>query len=231
MKYILAAVAVVAFECLAVVGFANANEPADDSFMTWRKEIALIIDTIERQHLSHKLIDKHLSEQWFTRFIHELDPRRLIFLKSDIKSMSRYQETHGSLARSSEISHLSEIHRIYRERLKVTMTMAVSSASIDHNFLPTESVERTFVGHAETDDELRERWRKIVKLDFLNDRIAGIPPKSTKLRIEQWARDRQDQAIDVEHFIETYLNSLARTYDPHSEYYSPSSIEEFIIRQ
>ena len=81
------------------------------------------------------------------------------------------------------------------------------------------------------DAEARDLWRKRVKNDWLRLRLAGKDDKAIRDTLEKrydnyLARASRNKADDV---FQIFMNSFAETYDPHTEYFSPRTSENFNI--
>ena len=79
--------------------------------------------------------------------------------------------------------------------------------------------------------ELDDLWRKRVKDEVLRQKIAGKDSKQiqdtlTKRYKNQLARLDQTRAEDI---FQAYINTFAMSYDPHTNYLSPDSAENFDI--
>jgi carboxyl-terminal processing protease len=92
-------------------------------------------------------------------------------------------------------------------------------------------VDRKDAPWAKNEAELDDLWRKRVKDEVLRLKIAGKDPAKiqetlTKRYKNQLARVGQTRSEDV---FQAYLNTFAMSYDPHTNYLSPDSAENFDI--
>src|SRR6185295_16190913 len=71
--------------------------------------------------------------------------------------------------------------------------------------------------------EADELWRLRIKLELLQGRLNKDKPEDT-IKVISKRYDRLVKAMGKfsnEEVLQTYLSSLARSYDPHSEYMGP----------
>ena len=79
--------------------------------------------------------------------------------------------------------------------------------------------------------EASELWRKQIKYDLLLQKAADteIEEARKKLhrRYDTYAENRKQ--MDGNELLEIYLNALTSSYDPHTSYLSPTTLENFVI--
>ncbi len=80
---------------------------------------------------------------------------------------------------------------------------------------------------AEADDLWRKRIEAELLQETLNVHAVDAPVKIVNRREDQLLRNVEE--MDDESIVSGFLGSLSRTYDPHTEYMSPSELESFEI--
>src|SRR5262249_25845374 len=87
--------------------------------------------------------------------------------------------------------------------------------------------------YAATADDLRERWRKRIKLDLLSHRVGEKPLPDAEARDKVRARYqsllRNRKQVDNADLLEMYFSNLAASIDPHTTYMSPATLADFAI--
>jgi len=82
--------------------------------------------------------------------------------------------------------------------------------------------------------EAKDRWRKLLKYDLLvlktdkDEKAKKDEPKARLSRRYHSFAKRMHQT-DADELLEMYLTSITSSYDPHTTYMSPSSLENFKI--
>jgi carboxyl-terminal processing protease len=84
---------------------------------------------------------------------------------------------------------------------------------------------------AKTPEEARERWRQRVKFDLLKETADDVPMDKAveKLRKRYKSTHNLWNQTDDEDLLERYLSAMTTSFDPHSSYMSPSTLDNFNI--
>ena len=95
----------------------------------------------------------------------------------------------------------------------------------------TVEINRQNAPWPKNQEEADRIWQDRIEAELLKEELAELklrPPQETVTRrYEQVLRNvREMEEDDV---VKTFLSALAQTYDPHSEYLSPSDLENFQI--
>jgi carboxyl-terminal processing protease len=120
--------------------------------------------------------------------------------------------------------------------MKERMSFVEEFVNVPHDFTVDEFISTDYdnLDFARTLDEIRERWRKKVKFDLLQQRLEKkpLPEAEQKERILKRYRALMDawSRTDSDEVLELYLNALTTSFDPHSDYMSPSTLEDFNIQ-
>ena len=104
----------------------------------------------------------------------------------------------------------------------------------EHDFLVDEEmvIDPDMIPWAQSEADIKERWRKRIKYDIVSLKIDDIPMPEIRDRLHRRYRGVQramDQTEDHE-ILEAYLSALTHAFDPHSSYMSPETVEDFEIQ-
>lgn len=196
-------------------------------------ETELINTIISRYHYNKFTLNDSLSEVIFNRYINSLDRNRSYFLDSDIKEFEIYKDRIDDLLLKGEVEPAYEIFKIYRERAseRIEYVTAILKQGFDFTIEEYYEPDREEAEWPKTDEEANEIWRKKIKNDALNLKLAGkkwdsVVETLTK-RYESYRRAiNQYNSEDV---LQLFLNSYTETVDPHTNYLSPNTSENFKI--
>ena len=77
----------------------------------------------------------------------------------------------------------------------------------------------------------QERWRKRVKFDLLKETADDVPMDEAveKLRKRYNSIRKSWSQTDNDELLERYLSAMTTGFDPHSDYMSPSTLDNFNI--
>ena len=206
------------------------------------------------QHFSHKALDDDLSQAAFDLYLRVLDPRKRFFLKEDIKQFEAFRLKIDDELRRGLIV-LPDTGAIFLNE-RVAAVQGIVDLVMDAGFDPDHEdyLEGDWekLEYAENFAELKERWRRILKLQVINNYLDLLEKQPSqgdnapgdeqvfdkKLWTESIAkvRDRNHrylkrlvQATRQEHY-NRYFDAVARAFDPHTSYMAPVSKEDFDIQ-
>ena len=208
----------------------GAIAPGDRERMIARQVGNLLQDA----HYSRIRIDDALSPRVMDKFLEAMDGQRAYFLASDIEEFAPLRMRFDDMIRTGDIEPAYAMFARYQQRNRERVQHALELLDTEPDFTVRESFEfdREGAPWATTSAELDEIWRKRVKNDALSLVLAG----KTWTEARETLRTRYDRVlkrvdqIKPEEVFETYLNSYARAFDPHSNYFSPRNSEEYKIQ-
>lgn len=225
----------------ASLTLALAKSDATPKPLTWTPVLGNtaeeIVDKLESRHYQKQLLDDALSAQLLDAYLKTLDPTRMFLLQSDIDSFARYRATLDDTLHKGDLEPGFVIFRRFQERVtqrldKILSTLPANLAAMD--FTKTEFLDMGRDKNPtwpKTQAEADELWRLHLKNTVLSLKLAGKKPEDIGKLLEkryrnQLARTRQYSADDV---FQSYMNALAGLYDPHTNYFSPRTSENFNI--
>lgn len=195
-----------------------------------------VVELLKRHHYSKPPLDDKRSEIIYQSYLKLLDPARSYFLASDIAEFDKWRFQFDDFLKSGDLAPGFTIYKRYLDRIKSRLDFALAQLNkgvdkIDLNTQETLLVDRKDAPWAKNEAELDDLWRKRVKDEVLRLKIAGKDPAKiqetlTKRYKNQLARLGQTRSEDV---FQAYLNTFAMSYDPHTNYLSPDSAENFDI--
>ena len=195
-----------------------------------------IVDALASRHYVPTVLDDELSSKIFDAYISDLDPSRSYFQKSDIDEFEAYRFQMDNALRRGNLNPAFEIFNRYHVRVinRFESIIALLNNGVEQfDFNKTEEllVDREKTPWAEDQAQLDELWRKRVKDAVLNLKMTDKEPeKMQELLLKRFnnrlTRSRQTNSEDV---YQLYMNSFTKTYDPHTQYFSPRTSENFNI--
>ncbi|MGD9855722.1 MAG: carboxy terminal-processing peptidase [Planctomycetaceae bacterium] len=199
------------------------------------QEIAsLVAKIVPRFHINRVTIDDAVSEQLFKRYFHDLDPLKLYFLQSDLDAFAGMRTSLDDSVKAGNVDFADQVFDTFRKRLSERVALANELIDQDFDFTIDESIliDADELPWATDDAEIHERWRKRVKYDVLQLKLAGESIEEARERLHKRYRTiklhyDQMERIDI---LELYLTTLTNCFDPHSSYMSPDTVEDFTIQ-
>ena len=206
----------------------SAKSPAD------QETAKLVATMISKFHISQKPVDDRISAMLLSRYVKELDPQKLYFVKADIDKLADYREQLDDLLKAGKVDFGYEVFALYLKRLDERVAVAHKLIDAPHDFAIDESmaVDGDQMPWATDAKEANDRWRKRIKYDLLMLKLD----KKTDEEARKQLHRRYDTVKNYAHattddeVLEMYLTSLAHCFDPHSTYMSPQTVEDFKIQ-
>ena len=195
-----------------------------------------VVELLKRHHYNKPPLDDARSAQIFDDYLKALDPARSYFTAGDIAAFEDWRYRFDDFLKSGELQPAFVIYKRQLERAqeRLEFALALLEQGVDKlDFTQDESLEtnREKAPWAADGKALDDLWRKRVKDEVLRLKLAGKEPKAiqellVKRYKNQLARLAQTRGEDI---FQAYLNAFTQTYDPHTNYLSPESAENFDI--
>ncbi len=196
------------------------------------EEAKLITQILDTYHYKRIKLDDSLSSVILDEYLDVLDNNHSYFLQSDIASFDKYRYEIDDMLRDGDVQFAFDIYNFFSERFAdrvqyVNDTLLTSS--FDYTLEENYNVDRSDEPFPASKEELNDLWRKIVKSQALNLKLSGKEPDEVndviKKRYERFAKAiNQYKSEDV---FEIFMNSVAETFDPHTNYFSPRTSDRF----
>ncbi|HUN27574.1 MAG TPA: carboxy terminal-processing peptidase [Steroidobacteraceae bacterium] len=189
---------------------------------------------LEETHYSRRTIDDKMSSQIYDRYLEFLDGQHSYFLASDIAEFERYRYSFDDMIHTGDIDPAFAIFARFQQRNRERMRYALSLLGTEPNLNTEEAFQfdRTHSSWPADEAAMNDLWRKRVDNDVLSLMLTGKPWKDVaevlRKRYEHVLK-RLDQ-VSSEDVFEELMNAYARTFDPHSSFFSPRDSEEYRIQ-
>jgi len=187
-----------------------------------------------KMHFSYHDFDEELGRRTLDNLIKAWDPGKVYFLKSDVKDFEdKYSHKLHEMVMDSDCRAVDDVTKTYAKRFGERQKVINDWIDAKHDFKLDESmlIDRKKLDYASTTEEISERWRERVKFQLiqLKATLKDVDKAREKLhkRYQLAAKRQNDLTSDDMYTI--FLNAFSSALDPHSEYLSPESLEDFRI--
>ncbi|MBT8381515.1 MAG: carboxy terminal-processing peptidase [Ignavibacteriaceae bacterium] len=242
MKIILALTVVVVAANFLIADFSNDDIKAVNKSDTlkilepknhYKIENQLITTILSRYHYKKVSIDDSLSTLLFEKYLQALDFSRLYFLKSDIVEFEKYRNTLDDHLLDGDIEPFYEIFNLYAVRMDERLIYLDTMLAREFDYTTVDSVKlsRENAVWAEDNFQMNELWRKRLKSDALNLKLNGKDWDEIVTNLSN-RYDNYKRLLDQynsEDVFQLAMNSYASCLDPHTNYLSPITSENFQI--
>tara|TARA_B100000809_G_scaffold124936_3_gene123182 strand:- start:15932 stop:18055 length:2124 start_codon:yes stop_codon:yes gene_type:complete len=193
-----------------------------------------IVDQIRHNHFIKKPLDDSASSEIFDKYVNTLDPGHAYLLQTDLDALNKYRYRldealkHGDLKPAFAIYNTFQVRLLNRlDALIAGLEDGVEKFNFDAD--ETLQIDREAAPWSESEAANDALWERRVKASILsmklNERDLGdiqdVLLKRYRNRLKQARQTRSEDAFQL------YINAFASTYDPHTQYLSPRSSENF----
>ena len=223
----------------------SSDEPNKDRLL-----IDLVSYVLDRLHYNPKIINDDFSLKVFDDFIDAVDSQKRFFLESDIQILSEYKLLIDDQINSSDITFFNVTFDILKKRISEVEGFyeAILNQPFDFNVDEEINLDYENLSYASNIDELRNLWRKRLKLSTLDAFASKKEINEDKIDQEE-NQLKSDEEIEKESrssikenlkdffqfnselertdWFSLYLNSIVTQYDPHTTYLAPEAKEVF----
>ena len=223
----------------------SSDEPNKDRLL-----IDLVSYVLDKLHYNPKIINDDFSLKVFDDFIDAVDSQKRFFLESDIQILSEYKLLIDDQINSSDITFFNVTFDILKKRISEVEGFydAILNQPFDFNVDEEINLDYENLSYASNIDELRNLWRKRLKLSTLDAFASKKEINEDKIDQEE-IQLKSDEEIEKESrssikenlkdffqfnselertdWFSLYLNSIVTQYDPHTTYLAPEAKEVF----
>lgn len=214
----------------------------------------VIIQSLNSGHYSTNPLNDEFSEKTYDLYLERMDYSKRFLLAQDVDLLNKYRTKIDNEIQNKSYDFFKLSNNILEGRINESRKFYKNILSKPFDFSVKETVETDpeKLDFAASKDELKERWRKILKRATLARVVNMLETQETALadndetveiksfeEIEKEAREkvlkshddwfrRLDQ-LDENDRLSTYINAIANIFDPHTGYFPPKDKENFDI--
>ncbi|MFM8735128.1 MAG: carboxy terminal-processing peptidase [Pirellulales bacterium] len=188
---------------------------------------------LEREHFLRRPIDDEMARRWFDAFLESLDPMKIYFLRGDVDGFMQKRDSLDDLVKRGDVTFAYEVLDRFLQRVDQRLPLIEKLIAMPHDFTKPESIviDRDDTTWARTEAEAEDLWRRRIKYDLLVQKMEKTPPEEAKDKLLRRYRSlaKRWHQMTADELLETYLTSLTSSFDPHTSYMSPGTLENFEI--
>ena len=194
-------------------------------------------DMLPRYHVLQQPMNDETSRRAWTNLVTFYDFDHSVFLKSDLDRLAEHETTIDDELRRADPTFGFTVYTLYVVRLHERVDFAtnlLTRGGWEFNSNETYRIRRKDAPWPATRADAEEHWRKRIKNEVLVARVNHDLDKSTNaldVATDLIKKYRQYVTVltepDEEAVLQHYLSAVCRAYDPHTDYMSPASKEDF----
>ncbi len=203
--------------------------PTADQSTTSKLVYGLLSDS--RYAYRPRALDDALSQEIFKRYLDSLDGGKQYFTAADMEAFAPYRTQLDDAIRSGELAPAYDIFGVYRQRVDERIAHARGLLKQDFDFTGDQRWEydREDAPWPKDSAELDEVWKKSVMNDWLRLKLAGKAPAEIRKTLDKryLTYKRSVDELKSEDVFQTFLNGYSSAIDPHTDYFTPKTAENF----
>ncbi|MFA4867285.1 MAG: carboxy terminal-processing peptidase [Pedobacter sp.] len=190
-----------------------------------------IVTLIENYNYKKIKVNDSISSLVLDKYIKELDPYKNYFLASDIKEFEKFRFTLDDDFRIGDLNAPFYIFNVYLKRYNEFLSFASTEIKAKQNYNSNDTYvfDREKMPWAKSKTELDNLWKKRVKYDLVNLKIAGTADaKNIETLTKRYgALQTQTSKLNSQDVFQTVMDAFTETIDPHTNYFNPSNAQQF----
>ena len=205
---------------------------------------------LQNSHFARLPFNAELSQRFLDDYLKDLDSQRLYFTQEDVDALKTKfgNELHTLLLHGNSIPAASEIYRLFEKRVEERVEFTeklLKGPEFDFSITETTMLSRKDAAWPKNDKEASDLWRLQIKEAILGETLRRelltklakeqnksdpgsqdrSPNEKVSLRYKRFLNSVKD--VDEEEIANYFLSSIARAYDPHTDYMSFREMNRF----
>jgi len=177
-------------------------------------------------------LDDALSADMYTRYLEALDGGKQFFTAQDIAKFDAYKLKLDDAIKSGSLEPAYGIFATYKQRFDARVAYARALLKQDiFQFSGSDRFEydREDAPWVADDAALDALWKQTVRNDWLRLKLAGKKPEDIRKTLDKRYANMSKGVAELkgEDVFQTFVNSYANAIDPHTDYFTPKSADNF----
>ncbi|MBL7544195.1 MAG: carboxy terminal-processing peptidase [Bdellovibrionaceae bacterium] len=213
---------------IGAISFAKKDNGLECRYLT------MIEDGFLRYHVKYTKRDKELENQVIDQHLKKLDPSKIYFTQDDADKVKDWMKGLFDRTKKNDCEFLVEAQNLLVKRIQERAEFAKKFLGKDYKF--DDKTEFSFdpdqKKYPKTADEANDFLKKYIHFQVSNYMATDMKLEEAKDRVKK----NYDLAIkrlndtSVDDLYSGYLDSFARSLDPHSSFFSKDVLSDFQIQ-
>ena len=195
-----------------------------------------ILEQLRHAHFLEKKIDDDLSSHIFDNYLDTLDSARSYFTAADVATFDSYRYKLDDALKRGNLRPAFEMFNLFQDRVveRLEYMLEALNKPLDDTLFEAKDallIDREEAPWAKDEKALDALWNQRLRAAALSMKLSGKPldeiqellTKRYKNRLKQTKQTKAEDAFAL------YINSFASIYDPHTQYFSPRTSQNFNI--
>lgn len=206
------------------------NAPTADQATAAKLVYGVLSDS--RYAYRPRALDDTLSADMHKRYLESLDAGKQYFTAQDIAKFDAYKTKLDDAIRGGDLSPAYAIFATFKQRVDERVNYARALLKQDiFTFEGSDRFEydREKAPWAADTAALDALWKQSVRNDWLRLKLAGKKPEDIRKTLDKRYQNlaKGFSELKSEDVFQTFVNSYANAIDPHTDYFTPKSADNF----
>lgn len=202
------------------------------------KEVANILESYSYKKVP---MSDSLSSIVYDNLLKAMDQGKVYLLKEDVEEMEKFRNHISQDFKNGDLSAPFYMFNLYTKRYMESMNYALEELDNEVEFESDEyyTSNREKLDWFDSKEELKEQWRKRVKYDLLNLKLASAADVDSTTEGEEKKDPRevlrkryknlisQAKKTNANDAFQVIMATFTDAVDPHTTYYNPSFAQAF----
>ena len=203
--------------------------PTANQATTSRLVYGLLSDS--RYAYRPRALDDALSQEVHTRYLEALDPGKMFFTAQDVAAFDGYRTRLDDAIKAGDLAPAWTMFARFRQRAeeRIAHARGLLKGGFDFSGQDSFAFDREDAPWAADTAALNALWKQSVKNDWLRLKLAGKQPDEIRKTLDKRYANVLDGIAQLkgEDVFQSFLNAYAGAIDPHTDYLTPRSAQNF----
>jgi len=189
---------------------------------------------LEEGHYTRQPLNDQMSKKVLQTYLELLDFSHLFFTQSDVDALNaKYGSALDDDILLGNLKPAYEIYDLYQKRVdeRVAKIKELLAQPMDFKTNETIDLNRQNAPWPKNEAEADDLWRGRIENEVLQEKLSEHPiepgPQLVARRYDRLVRNVHEEDRDEQ--VKLFLDAVAQSYDPHSEYLSKTDLKNFSI--
>ncbi|MFM8354990.1 MAG: hypothetical protein ACKOBM_08810, partial [Gammaproteobacteria bacterium] len=195
-----------------------------------------VVEQLRHNHFINKTLNDDLSAQVLDNYLELLDGDRVFLLAADVAAFERYRTRLDEALIRGDLAPAYDMFNVFQQRQVERLQFLLAELgrgidALDFTEADVMETERKDAAWPADTAELDRLWRQRLKAAVLTLKLSDKPVDDIQTLLTKRYRTRLKQALQTksEDVFQLYVNAFAAIYDPHTQYFSPRTSQNFNI--
>lgn len=217
----------------------------------YEKILTSVADWLEQGHVNPKRLDDEFSKEVFANYLDAVDGEKSMLLQKDVEGLREFETKIDNELRTGNMGLVPAMDQVFNLRVAETAKVVdkILQRPFDFSINETFELDRKGKDFPKTEAEKAELWRKKLKymvLERYSDALeireknkgqekfevkadTTLERESRERVAKIWQRnfDRLKLKFNLDEKFNLYVNTIAETMDPHSNFFPPVEKRSF----